>query len=243
MYECGGRGLGVSMFNETAYSVFVRKCLLPCRVVAGSMGCIVYPDYVYHAAFVPLLDDISCLLFLFRKCCFLLLFLFSFFFLSHHAFFFPFFCVWPFRTRLLSPFLTGQIGLFAEHTSDSSTNYDSFLNCTSSSSNMVRTVRRTLLRSQLACNEMQASVRTCGRPHDRKCTLKSRHFNHPSQGNSTNYYLILGPRDKASPPPPTSQQIKTLPPKRGKNLAFLFLFLPPPQESSALSQSEAMFVE
>ena len=29
--------------------------------------------------------------------------------------------------------------------------------------NMVRTVRRTLLRSQLACNEMQAAARTCGR--------------------------------------------------------------------------------
>ena len=29
--------------------------------------------------------------------------------------------------------------------------------------NMVRTVRRTLRRSQLACNEMQASARTCGR--------------------------------------------------------------------------------
>ena len=28
---------------------------------------------------------------------------------------------------------------------------------------MIRTVRRTLLRSQLACNEMQASARTCGR--------------------------------------------------------------------------------
>ena len=28
---------------------------------------------------------------------------------------------------------------------------------------MVRTVRRTLLRSQLDCNEMQASARTCGR--------------------------------------------------------------------------------
>ena len=31
------------------------------------------------------------------------------------------------------------------------------------SPNVVRTVRRTLLRSQLACNEMQASARTCGR--------------------------------------------------------------------------------
>ena len=32
------------------------------------------------------------------------------------------------------------------------------------------------------------------------------YFNHPSQGNSTNYYLIMGPRDNAAPP--TSQQIK-----------------------------------
>ena len=48
-----------------------------------------------------------------------------------------------------------------EHTSDTSTNYDSFLNLTFSSPNMVRTVQ-TLLR-QLACNEMQASARTCGR--------------------------------------------------------------------------------
>ena len=38
---------------------------------------------------------------------------------------------------------------------------------------IVLLVRRTLLRSQLACNEMQASVRTCGRPHDQKCRLKS----------------------------------------------------------------------
>ena len=44
---------------------------------------------------------------------------------------------------------------------------------------MVRTVRRTLLRSQLACNE--ASARTCSRQHDRKCRLKSSiYFNHPS---------------------------------------------------------------
>ena len=49
-----------------------------------------------------------------------------------------------------------------EHTSDTSTNYDSFLNWTFSSPNMVRTVQ-TLLHSQLACNEMQASARTCGR--------------------------------------------------------------------------------
>ena len=49
-----------------------------------------------------------------------------------------------------------------EHTSDTSTNYDLFLNWTFSSPNMVRTVQ-TLLHSQLACNEMQASARTCGR--------------------------------------------------------------------------------
>ena len=43
-----------------------------------------------------------------------------------------------------------------------STNYDSFLNWAFSSPNMVWTVQ-TLLRSQLAGNEMQASARTCGR--------------------------------------------------------------------------------
>ena len=53
------------------------------------------------------------------------------------------------------------------------------------------------------------------------------YFHHPSKGNSTNYYLILGLRDKAAPP--TSQQIKKIPPKRVKNLAtpssiFIFVF-------------------
>ena len=96
---------------------------------------------------------------------------------------------------------------------------------------MVRTVQ-TLLHSQLACNEMQASARTCGKQHDRKRRLKSSHvksiyFNHPLQGNSTNYYLILGVRDKAEPS--TSQQINKFPPKRVKNLAtpssiFIFVF-------------------
>ena len=49
-----------------------------------------------------------------------------------------------------------------EHTSDSSMNYDSFLNWIFSLPNMVRTIQ-TLIHSQLACNEMQASARTCGR--------------------------------------------------------------------------------
>ena len=90
---------------------------------------------------------------------------------------------------------------------------------------MVRTVRRTLLRSQLACNVGDASFgpnlrQTRSRQHDRKCRLsqvKSIYFNHPSHGNLTNYYLILGPRDKAAPP--TSQQINKFPPKRVKNPA------------------------
>ena len=129
--------------------------------------------------------------------------------------------------------------LFAEHTSDTSTNYDSFINWTFSSPNMVRTVQ-TLLHSQLACNEMQASARTCSRQHDPKCRLKSIYFQHPSHGNSTNYCLILGLRDKAAPP--TSQQINKFPPKRVKNLAipssiFILYFFLHPQESSALSQS------
>ena len=64
-----------------------------------------------------------------------------------------------------------------------------------------------------------------------KCRLKSSqvksiYFNHPSQGNSSNYYVILGPRDKAVPP--TSQQIKQFPPKRLKYLAppsSIFIFI------------------
>ena len=62
----------------------------------------------------------------------------------------------------LKPVLNWMNVCSPEHTSDTSTNYDSFLNWTFSSPNMVRTVQ-TLLHSQLACNEMQASARTCGR--------------------------------------------------------------------------------
>ena len=62
---------------------------------------------------------------------------------------------------LLKPVLNWANICLPEHTSDTLTNYDSFLNWTFSSPNMVRTVQ-TLLHSQLACNEMQASARTCG---------------------------------------------------------------------------------
>ena len=64
-------------------------------------------------------------------------------------------------------------------------------------------VMRCKLRPELAADAQHQ--------HDRKCRLKSSqvksiYFHHPSQGNSTNYCLILGPRDNAAPP--TSQQIK-----------------------------------
>ena len=128
---------------------------------------------------------------------------------------------------LWSPFLTGRVFLRRTY---SSTSYDSFLNLTFSSPNMVRRIY--LFSTGL---EWDASFgpnlrQTCSRQHDRKCRLKSSqvksiHFNHPSQGNSTNDYLILGLRDKAAPP--TSQQINRFPPKRVKNLATpssIFLF-------------------
>ena len=80
-----------------------------------------------------------------------------------------------------------------------------------------------------------ASVK-CSRQHDLKCRLKSRYFDHSSQGNSTNYDIILGPRDKAAPP--TSQQIGQFPPNRVKyrHCRPFFFFLPHPQESCLCSQ-------
>ena len=110
-------------------------------------------------------------------------------------------------------------------------NYYSFLNWTFSLMNMVWTVRWTLLHPQLACNEIQALAQTCSRhvaysmiKNIGSSQVKSVYFNHPSQGNSTNY--ILGPRDKAAPP--TSQQINKFPPKRVKHLATpssIFIFI------------------
>ena len=80
------------MFNETSHFSLcgvVRERLLPCRVAVGSMGCIVYTDYVYPA-YVPLPADITCLLFLFRKCCCCFLSLFSFLFTIRSSFLFFF---------------------------------------------------------------------------------------------------------------------------------------------------------
>ena len=91
---------------------------------------------------------------------------------------------------------------------------------------MVQTVQ-TLLHSQLACNEMQASARTCSRRAADSMIENVGSSQVKSQGNSTNYYLILGLRDQAAPP--TSQQINKFPPKWVKNLAtpssiFIFVF-------------------
>ena len=64
----------------------VRGRLRPRSVVvtAKSMGCIVYTDYVYPA-FVTLLADISCLLFLFRKCLFVVVLFSLSSLLFHHT--------------------------------------------------------------------------------------------------------------------------------------------------------------
>ena len=96
----------------------------------------------------------------------------------------------------------------------------------------------------LAYNEMQASARTCGRSatdsmiqNVGQSQVMWIYFYHPSRSNSTNYYIILGPRDKTAPP--TSQQIGQFPPKRVNyrhRHPFLFLFLPHLQESSLCSQ-------
>ena len=85
------------------------------------------------------------------------------------------------------------------------------------------------------------------RQHDPKCRLKSSqvnsiYFNHPSQGNSTNY-IILGPRDKAAPP--TRKQIKEFPSKRVKYLATVYnsvndSFVPTSNTVQTLQQFNAL---
>ena len=108
IYDVRVRGV-VSMFNEPlilSLCGVVRERLLPCRVVVGLMDCIVYADYVYPA-FVSLFADISCLLFLFRKCCFVFL---SFPLLFHHAALsFLSLAYWPFRNRLLACLIRAAI--------------------------------------------------------------------------------------------------------------------------------------
>ena len=80
---------------------------------------------------------------------------------------------------------------------------------------MVRTVQ-TLLHSQLACNEMQASARTCGRQHDRKCRLKSSQYTfiipHRILQLTTISFWVSETRLRLP-------QVNKYPPKRVKNLA------------------------
>ena len=100
------------------------------------MGCIAYTDYV------TLLADISCLLFLFRKCLFVVVVVVLFSLSSLPPYVFRFY-LW-----LIGQFVPAVKPVL---------NWANVC-----SPNMVRTVQ-TLLRSQLACNEMQASARTCVR--------------------------------------------------------------------------------
>ena len=90
-------GVVVSMFHETAHSIFVRERLLPCRVAVGSIGLYrvhglrvssFWPAARWH--FLPPLSfqRLGCFV-----CCS------SFSFLSRHVIFLFY---WPFHTRLIS---------------------------------------------------------------------------------------------------------------------------------------------
>ena len=72
--------------------------------------------------------------------------------------------------------------------------------------------------------------------------VKSVYFNHPSHGNSTNYYIILGPRDKAVPP--TSQQVISLRSEWSiDNIIHFCFFLIHMRALFVLNQSEVRFTE
>ena len=95
---------------------------------------------------------------------------------------------------------------------------------------MVRTVQ-TLLRSQLACNEMQASARTCGRHGadsmiKNVAKVKSVYCNYPLQGNSTNCYLILGPlRQGCASHKSTNKQIPSEASEEPSDTVIHFIFI------------------
>ena len=90
---------------------------------------------------------------------------------------------------------------------------------------------------------MQASARTCGRRAADSMIEnvgKSIYFNHPSQGNSANYYLILGPPSQGcASHKSTNKQIPSEASKEPSDTVihfnFCFFFI--------LSQSEAMIVQ
>ena len=87
-----------------------------------------------------------------------------------------------------------------------------------------------MLQQPLTCDFIHA-------PNLLQAKVNSVYFNHPSQGNSTNYCIIPGPRDKAAPP--TSQQTGQFPRKPVKywhSHPVFFFFIPHPQEGSLCSQ-------
>ena len=88
IYDVRVQGV-VSMFNETSHSLFVwgSSCLLPCRVVVTAKWVVSCTRITYIQPLSPLLADITCLLFLFRKCCCCFLSLFPFFFTMRSFFF------------------------------------------------------------------------------------------------------------------------------------------------------------
>ena len=84
---------------------------------------------------------------------------------------------------------------------------------------MVWAVQRTLLCSQLACNEMQASARICGRQHDQKCRVKSSQYTLiiPHRVIQLTTISFWVPETRLCLP--QVNKYKKIPPKRVKNLA------------------------
>ena len=115
----------------------------------------------------------------------------------------------------VKPVLNWAKYLFAENTSDNSTNYDSFLNWTFSSPNVIRTVRRSILRLQIWFSFF-IKPQLCAFRKELKKDTKLRITT-------------------------KSQPIKKFPPMRVKYLAtpssIFFPFFSHPQESSLLSAS------
>ena len=104
-------------------------------------------------------------------------------------------------------------------------------------------VMRCKLRPELAADAQQTAWWKC---RLKSSQVKSVYFNHPSQGNSTNYYLILcSPRQGCAFHKSTNKQIAFEASEEPSDTVthFYFCFFLHLQESSALSQSEAMIVQ
>ena len=82
--RCTSEGWWSRYFTRPLILSFFVSVFCPAVLLSAQVGCIVYTDYVYPA-FVTLLADVYCLLFIFRKCL-LLLSLFCFpSLLFHHT--------------------------------------------------------------------------------------------------------------------------------------------------------------